>query len=228
MKNKLLLLVCVCFFLPCYNCMGKEEAKEYIVISFEKIIKGDSNSIFHWIIPLDSIMNQKHFPITLLLKPLYLDDSSEFNIKRCLQGDTINYLNGSEKASLAYVQFVRNIESVIKKNRKVIQKIKLKWKYPSTTLTVEDQYISNVTIYVYATPLKGFFKECVQQHYNGSELELNQRVFLPVKDIIYNEAFWETKVADLIKNTNYAYVNFSCCVPSGFGEKDISVAVNLK
>lgn len=224
--NMRFLTICLfCLFLVHPKCTGQNEQKEFVVLTFTKAAKGIPNSSYHWIVPVDSINNNSHFPMKLTLTPLYLDDSSEFNYKRCMQGDTINYMNGSEEASPSYKQFISDIESILSTRRLLIQKITLKWEYNNIRLTVEDPMCAQEDVYVYATPLTGCFMECLQQHYNGNKLELNQKVYMPIKDISYLPSFWNTKAGDLIKRTNYSYINFSSCVPHGFGEQDISIAV---
>lgn len=183
----------------------QREMNDYVVITVMQKQKEYPTEVYYWIIPVDSMDVINELPCNLPLYPIYLDASSEYNIKRCACGDTISYFNHVEENNL-YKQVVDDFLKISTRNRLLLQTIDLKWNNkPKMKLTVEDAMSTHRQVFVYATPMSGIFAKCIMQH----NKELTQKVISPVKDLKYNESFWSLKHADLLKKVNFMYFDYT-------------------
>lgn len=209
-SNKLKIIILMILSINYINLVAQQrERKDYVVITVEQKQKEHPTETYFWIIPVDSMDAIHELPCSLPVYPIYIDDSSEYNINRCACGDTISYYNHIDDNN-QYIQVVDYFLNIVKKNRLLLQTIDLKWNNkPQKKLTVEDVMSTHRQVFVYATPLSGIFADCIMCHNN----ELSQKVFAPLKDLKYNNSFWSLRHADLIKKANFMFFDYTKGVP---------------
>jgi hypothetical protein len=209
-KNNIKIIILMILSINFHNLIAQQREKiDCVVITVEQKQKEYPTETYYWMIPIDSMDVIHELPCNLSLFPIYLDASSEYNIKRCACGDTISYFNHVEENN-SYKQVIDDFLKITKRNRLLLQTIDLKWNNkPKTKLTVEDVMSTHRQVLVYATPMSGIFADCIMQH----NKELTQKVFSPVKDMKYNKSFWSLKHADLIKKVNFMFFDYTKGVP---------------
>ena len=188
--------------------------QNYVVITFEQVVKKEKQN-YYWIIPIDSLDSIKELPTKIPLYPLYLDDSSEANNRRCIEGNVIYYLDNCASSSESYEKFIQNVLSTVKSHRKLLETIEISWKNKSDKrLYVEDLNEKRRKISVFCTPLSGEFASCPICEDKRMGGEPFSEVFLPVRNISYYPDFWETNHPELLFRTNFMYLDYSSYVMS--------------
>ncbi len=201
-------------------------SQNYVVITFEQVVKKVTQD-YHWIVPIDSLDVINTLPAKIPLYPLYLEDSSEDNLHRCVKGNMMYYLDNYSASSDNYDKFVQDVLDIVKKHRRLLQTIDIGWKNRSDKrLYVEDLKEKRRKISIFCTPLSGTFANCPICEDLGLGGEFFSCVFLPVKDISYFPDFWDTNHPELLSRTNFMYMDYSSYIMySGRISDDISKPV---
>lgn len=209
MKTKLFIFSLFIIFF-CNGIHSQENIHNFLVFTYERYSKTLTKT--YWITELDSVVNKHGFPIYINLHPLVIDDASEFNIKHCQNGETINYLGGLEDSSKEHESLLEKLIQIIDNNRILVQTYTIKWnKRPNRRLWVEDNIIKKEKIKVYCTPIRGYFCKCLYL-YPYREIK---NVYLPISDINYYYGFWDTTYKDIILSANYTFLNYATVDPDG-------------
>lgn len=188
--------------------------QNYVVVTFEQVVN-KSTSDYYWIIPIDSLNSITTLPTKIPMYPLYVDDSSDANFHRCIEGETIYYMDNYSNSSESYEKFTKNALDIIRKNRKLVETIKIAWENRSDEqLYVEEMKEKKRKITVYITPLSGVFANCpiCEDVFLGGEPFAN--VFFPVSDVSYFPDFWKLNHSELLFKTNFIYLDYSSYIPS--------------
>lgn len=169
------------------------QSKEYVILTFSAKRKGvDKHYIDHtWIIPFDSIKtgNNSHFSIY----PLIVDELERYGEdEHCFDDVTyrslIRLYQNDYKDSFS--------ANVIRKYRKLIQSIKIEWE----KMKVNGKKCS-IKIKVYATPVKGYFCNCV--HAGDSSI-----IYYTSDKLEYWSDFWNTSRANNIRASMYSHIEY--------------------
>ena len=186
--------------------------QNYAVITFEQVIKKEKQN-YYWIIPIDSLNSIKTLPTKIPLYPLFLDDSSEANYHRCIEGNMMYYLDNFVSSNESYEKFIMNVLNIVTNHRKLLETIEIGWKNRSVKrLYVEELKEKKRKISIFCTPLSGEFACCPICEDKSMGGEPFSNVFLPVKNISYYPEFWETNHPDLLSRTNFMYLDYSSYV----------------
>ncbi len=186
--------------------------QNYAVITFEQAVKKEKQS-FYWIIPIDSLNSIKTLPTKIPLYPLYLDDCSEANYHRCIEGNMISYLDNYASSSENYEKFIMNVMDIVISHRKLLETIEICWENRSDKkLYLEELKEKKRIISIYCTPLSGEFACCPICEDKNMGGDYFSNVFIPVKNISYNPDFWETNHPELLSRTNFMYLDYSSYV----------------
>ena len=86
-------ILCIIIMTICVVCAEAQirSSQNYVVITFEQVVNKTTRD-YYWIIPIDSLDQIQTLPAKIPLYPLYLDESSEGNNHRCVEGDMMYYL----------------------------------------------------------------------------------------------------------------------------------------
>ncbi len=124
MKRYLLIMIMI-IYTACTEAQIRS-LQNYAVITFEQAVKKEKQS-FYWIIPIDSLNSIKTLPTKIPLYPLYLDDCSEANYHRCIEGNMISYLDNYASSSENYEKFIMNVMDIVISHRKLLETIEICW-----------------------------------------------------------------------------------------------------
>lgn len=221
-------ILCIIIMTICVVCAEAQirSSQNYVVITFEQVVNKTTRD-YYWIIPIDSLDQIQTLPAKIPLYPLYLDESSEGNNHRCIEGDMMYYLDNYSASSDKYDKFVQDVMSIVKNHRKLLETIEIGWKNRSNKrLYVEELKEKRRKISIFCTPLSGVFANCPICEDLGLGGEFFSCVFLPVKDISYFPDFWDTNHPELLSRTNFMYMDYSSYIMySGRISDDISKPV---
>jgi len=143
--NKLVLIFIIGCILP-YNLFGQKlNITNYVIFTFEWIKKGQDNQYYYWIIQVDSLSNKLEFNIS----PLYGEVFSQYNLDRCIQGDSIANFYNYEGLSENYYSENMNFIKINNDNKVKLQSILIKW--------YREKMRKKETVNLYATPMYGVF-----------------------------------------------------------------------
>lgn len=172
----------------------------YFVITFENNYKFSQHGTqnYYWIVRQDSV-NAEDYSLSYL----FLDGFSKNNLTDCLQRKEVD--PSLVVAGIAYdydfeneyVTAKENLKSILKKNRKLIQKVKKNW--PSGQEAV---------VRIYATPIKGEFCH-TKYHWIGQERTgYNGEIFLPVSNFTYLNDGWKSDLLKFILDRDFSNFEF--------------------
>lgn len=214
-----------------FVCLQSTHAQQrlpqnYIVITFEQTIDNNKAECFYWVVPDSTVGSVRQLPCSLIMYPLYLDDSSGYNRDRCLCGDTISYLNYSSNDG--YDQIIASFLSLVKENRKLLQEISVKWRsHLSNKIRVEDMCFEQKKVLVYATPVSGVFADCIQIYSMSGAETFKQKVYVPVENIKSNSNWWKERYSELLQKANFQFFDYTKGTPESFLDaRDIVIIRN--
>ncbi|BDD06797.1 hypothetical protein [Aureibacter tunicatorum] len=182
----------------------KDEVKsKYIIVSFElKKQKPKITQVFHWIVATDSVEDR----ITFDIYPLYIEEPTDYNLNRCINGDTVTVFSaaGEFMFSDEYKTQLNELITIIDSRKIKVQKTTLKW---AKGIRGKEK------VSVYITPISGIFCHCLQIHKNY-KVEFKGLVYMPVSSFSFDDKFWNTKSAKIVKYADYSLVEFTGHLPS--------------
>jgi hypothetical protein len=185
------------------------KSNDFIVVTFETIKKKPNvTQLYHWITPVDSIVNE----IIINLYPLYTEEYSFDVFEECLKGDTIDIFTTSAATnfnfSQEYFYQMEEFQSILKNNRNFVQGIVKRWKNKNKKKKKEK-------INIYVTPISGVFCTCIQVAYIHGQPYLNflSQVYMPVSTFSYNSDFWQTEQGETLMFTDFSRIDFSSHLP---------------
>lgn len=212
MKRYSFLLFIIGFYAVCAEAQVRP-SQRYVIVTFEQVVKKTTRD-YYWIIPVDSLDKIQTLPAKITLYPIYLDESSEDNNHRCVEGDMMYYWDNYTISNESYDKFIKSVLNIIKKHRKLVETIEINWENRSDKrLYVEDMKEKKRKISVFITPLSGVFANCPICEDISMGGKSFSKVFLPVSDISYFPNFWESNHLELLSKTNFMYLDYSSYIP---------------
>ncbi len=201
MKNKLI------FFLFLLSSLSNyARTNQYIIVTFEskRSIDREFQNYF-WIAPIDSIKDRNFY-----LYPLHLvvGEYSKDNLDNCIKGDTIDIFNSTNITRLNFDDmYEANVETLLElviKNRVKVQTINVSWE-------LNKKAKNKINIYI--TPILGDFCRCFhygRNFYDGKWIDgFKSLIYLPMSNFSYNQSFWETQIATIVKFANYNHIDYT-------------------
>jgi hypothetical protein len=217
MKNKKFAIVIIFLLLECHSIIAQSNfgsIKKYIVFTFEVTKKhSKEKDYYYWITPQDSIEKKMPFQIY----PFYTQGYSKDALENCKSGRSVDIFAASTATDFEfeskYTLEVKKLVNSIDKNKLKVQDFRKRW----------GKQGNEVNVAVYATPIIGQFCGCWQSRGSASS-EFKGLIYLPVISFSYDNVFWNSKDAIVVKNVDYSYVEYSSHYPSYMhGNSNISV-----
>lgn len=222
MINKKITLIIVLLLLVCHGIKAQsniDSTKKYLVFAFE--VKHKHSKIkehYYWITSQDSIARKKAFDVF----PLYTEEYSKDILDRCKTSNLIDIFAASTATDFNfddnYKLEVKSLLSLININKIKIQNFRKRW----------PQNGDEVSINVYATPIIGKFCNCWQSH-GSMPYDFKGIIYLPLMSFSYDNFFWNSKNAEVVKYVDYSYVEYSSHYPSNMhGNSNIRVLSKIQ
>ncbi len=193
-------IIFIVVFIVGLEPIKSQDIDDFVIVTFEikRNIERHKKAVYYWIVNSDSTIN-KGFS----LKPLYFSGYSKTHLDKCCNGDTINPYIITKHTSF---DFAPNYESDVKVLKELIEEKKIKVQ----TIKKKRGNEYTETVNVYATPVKGEFCKCYLKSFGFIDYE--GEVYLPLKNLKDNSAYWELTWSKNIKFSDYSfffYVNNS-------------------
>ncbi|MCX2576372.1 hypothetical protein [Pedobacter sandarakinus] len=182
---------------------NKDVLEKYVVFTFEVAHKNTKvKEFYYWITPQDSVAKRNAFEVF----PLFTEEYSKDILERCKTGGMVDIFTASTATNFDfddnYKLQVKNLLSIISINKIKVQDFKKRW----------FQNGDEVVISVYVSPINGSLCSCLQSH-GKATYGFRGVVYLPLMSFSYDEIFWNSKNATIVKNVDYSYVEYSSYFP---------------
>lgn len=199
-KNKILSSIVLLFV--GWDSLGQTiENNCFWIISYEREVSGKDVGIYYWVVndvSKDCIMFPLSLPVDLIqTKGVFPGDC----LSDCNGYPFVNQVQLTDKDSgtLELIQCVA-------KNKRLLQKIRKRWKDQTMGKGVEDLRRKPEVISIYATPVQGIFESGIRV------LQIDQtssdwRSIRPVSDIRACNLLWEKDA--IIKYIDFSFVKFA-------------------
>lgn len=198
--NKYLLIFFVALCLHEQVNAKVAKPKEFIVVTFELVKnKIHRTKRYYWIIPTDSIENNRIPMFSLYLQAYF--DSSE--LQDCCKGNVIDVLESTESDTVTlsndYQKALEELNNLVFKYRKKVQKVQYRWYNPDHEEVIQ----------IYITPITGNFCFCMQKFSSFiKDMFQEGNIFLPLSDFSYNNGFWESEKLKAVETFDYSTIKY--------------------
>ncbi|ATL45726.1 hypothetical protein COR50_00325 [Chitinophaga caeni] len=222
MKNKTFILITFLLLLFSQSIKAQsntDSTNKYVIFTFEIKHKGSKiNEYYYWMARQDSIPKKKAFEVF----PLYTEEYSRDLLNKCKTGSSIDIFAATTATNFNfddnYKLEVKNLIFLINIKKEKIQSFKKRW----------VQNDDEVNVNVYATPIIGKFCDCLEIH-GSMPYDFKGLVYLPVAAFSYDNTFWNSKDANIVRYVDYSYVEYSSHYPSNMhGNTNIRVKSNIQ
>lgn len=158
----------------------KISRENFLILTYEfsekKQLHKSDNSC--WIIKMDSLGGVNK------IFPLYIDGFSKTLFNNCLSNKTVDitsvYENDEWNFNDEYKNTVVDLRKIITERRKNILSMKMVWNSKKSE-----------KLKIFITPIQGFFCNCPISKKSEEQINYRGNIFLPVRDIKFNEEFWK-------------------------------------
>lgn len=207
-----------------------------LIVSFHRTRLKETR-VFYWVIPNPSKDCKSAFPLSLITDEKYDDKyyyvSKDFTDSAFLRrinypsGEGIPMFNGSMFADINGISIedynyikqpvLKTFISLVNNHKKEIQRVSKTWSEHHFHDEVEDLSRKPETIIIYITPVSGIFEKgwkwCISSSNSDDDwfkYESNYACYSyrPVGEFLYDDSFWKTNNAQIIKYLDFSFFHF--------------------